>query len=214
MLTDLKTIASHYVQVKTDIASVSLAKRASEMVMARLIKSKTPNLDLSRVKPIPRFLIPRPPSRPHSPVEDAAMEPTDETRDKYADNDLFPDAEHPLLTFEDAINASLREIASDHGDLSHTTGECSTSRSNSTRANDRFAPGAGEFGQAPRMATVSMPRVFPQSMLQASTTIFPVHVEDISRRYHQSRMARQEFAAAGGLPQNDYRFPQAHVVRI
>ncbi|KAF9988531.1 Small nuclear RNA activating complex, polypeptide 1, 43kDa [Modicella reniformis] len=222
MLTDLKTIASHYFQTKADIASVSLAKRASEMVMARLVESKPPNLDLCGVKPIPTFLIPRP-----SDDEDDAMEPANETiatngstsdqDDETMDDESLLANKRPLPILEDSM-ASSQSITSPRDNSTITTEESSLPASVSVSAGlygnqMRRRPDSGRevSESAPRIATVPLPSAFPQSMLQASTTIFPVYVEDISKRYYRNRMARQEFAAAGGLPQNDYGFPQMHM---
>jgi hypothetical protein len=233
MITDLKTMASHYTQLKSDITSVSLAKRASEMVMARLFESKPPDLDLRGVKPIPRFLIPNHSSGPRSPVgEDTSRDQDAETivnheatayqdnniRDEHADNEPLIDIEDPLPTFEDVIRSFHR--TGSNRDLSSVTENYSTLDSDSNPAtmhgpepSESSTSGMGSSEQGPRIATAPLPNIFSQSLLQSATTLFPVRVEDISRRYHQCRVSRQEFAAAGGLPQNDYRFPQAHVVR-
>ncbi|KAK3825384.1 MAG: small nuclear RNA activating complex, subunit SNAP43-domain-containing protein [Benniella sp.] len=223
MLTDLKTIASRYIQVKSDIVSVSLARRASEMVMARLIESNPSSLDLHGVKPIPTFLIPRPPSQSPQVDDDTAMisannaivsnEPTQDQHDETmncADDEPMFDLDRPLPTFEDLI-ASHRVTSTRDDSAPESNPTPGTSYKPQTSRHTVAGPKLSE--QISRIATVPLPSVFPQSILQASTTIFPVYVEDISRRYNQCRVARQEFAAAGGLPQNDYKFPQMPAVR-
>ncbi|KAF9354419.1 Small nuclear RNA activating complex, polypeptide 1, 43kDa [Mortierella sp. NVP85] len=223
MITDLKTIASRYIQAKADIVSVSLAKRASEMVMARLVESNPSSLDLHGVKPIPTFLIPRPPSQSAQVDDDTAMisaddavvsnEPTldqhDETMNCADDEPMF-DLDRPLPTFEELID-SHRVTSTRNDSVSESNPTPGTSYKPQMGRHTVAGPRISE--QISRIATVPLPSVFPQSILQASTTIFPVYVEDISRRYNQCRVARQEFAAAGGLPQNDYKFPQMPAVR-
>jgi hypothetical protein len=224
MTTDLKTIASRYIQAKADIVSVSLAKRASEMVMARLVESNPSSLDLHGVKPIPTFLIPRPSSQPPPQIDDDTVmisannaivsnEPTldqhDETMNCANDEPMF-DLDRPPPPFEELI-ASHRVTSTRNDSVSEYDPTLGTSYKPQTSRHTVAGPRLNE--QTSRIATVPLPSVFPQSILQASTTIFPVYVEDISRRYNQCRIARQEFAAAGGLPQNDYKFPQMPAVR-
>ncbi|KAF9429249.1 hypothetical protein BGZ76_001595, partial [Entomortierella beljakovae] len=56
LLTDISKLAAEYHRAKGDLASVSLARRSSKVIMKHLRRVKNPYMDPRTIKPIPPFL--------------------------------------------------------------------------------------------------------------------------------------------------------------
>ncbi|KAF8933599.1 hypothetical protein BGZ58_006239 [Dissophora ornata] len=235
LLSDLSKMAAMYHEAKADLVSLSLARRSSEMVMAHLSKLKPPDLNIREATPLPAFLkdkmIAREAPSGISARSAATIATTaDDSSLRSANKNVAripePLPDRPLIMFEqlpptseDATfsssdtrpdpNQNFTSVLATEPPVSESTASIGSPNQNYRNPDyDDIAPRASPSKKRHAKRPVTLPNVFSYSMLQASRADFPQKIENISRNYIRDRIARFEFAATGGLPRNEYRFPE------
>ncbi|KAF9400866.1 hypothetical protein BGX21_003346 [Mortierella sp. AD011] len=197
LMREVSRLAAAYHRVKGNLASVSLARRSSHIVMRHLRKIKTPDMDPREAKPVPAFL-----------------RQSEEYADSLRHSNAFANPNRVTgVNYDSSSIAEMNLDKQSHGDIRNnerTTaleeygGSRSTAATHESTRNSRSEHGID--GDNPKDPHEHLPFIFPLSMLQASGSEFPIKIEEMVRNYHRSRLARYVFVTAGGLPRNDFSF--------
>ncbi|KAG0365793.1 hypothetical protein BGZ54_006194 [Gamsiella multidivaricata] len=222
-LKQFSELATEYHNAKVELIDVSLAKRASEMVMAHLCRIKPPDLDLATAKPRPAFLREKHAPTSPSPTQFKAGSTTGRFVDTDGDNAREATATSNTDIEMTEASSSSREPLTGPTPASSVRAVASSSsvsrrqgpgpRQPYTRPHVSQTESNPDDGKVTRKREMSkkkkriLPNVFPLSMLQASTPYFADQIDDVVRRYFKDRLSRFEFAVGDGLSRNDYKFP-------
>ncbi|KAF9181027.1 hypothetical protein BGZ50_005757 [Haplosporangium sp. Z 11] len=202
LLQDLSSMTLKYHDAKVDLVSLSLAERASVLVLNQLKKKELSEIDIRTVKPVPAFLGAEPKSSP-STISTAYNNVNTNRRNTLRNADKNADGEGVSVTFSETSAEPPETVAVG---AEPSIGVESMSVPAPIPTDSGFPRESVASCKASPMST--LPSIFTLSMLQASTAVFPVVVEDKIREFYRNRMSRFEFAAAGNLPMNSYRFPR------
>ncbi|KAI1309727.1 Small nuclear RNA activating complex, polypeptide 1, 43kDa [Mortierella claussenii] len=205
LLKEVPRMAAAYHEAKCDLVSLSLARRASEKVMTALRPKKPPNMDPFKVKPIPEFL------KTEIDPDCFPSDVTSHSRTSRSAEQINPAADRE----QDVVIESIEDSAAPKD------GEPAVPSQPATGGLNEGALGAGQavggVAAAPNDTSAQpdlhLPFVFPLSMLQASQGNLPLRMEAMVRDYYKDRIARYEYAISGGLPANDYTFPESKLLR-
>ncbi|KAF9357632.1 hypothetical protein BGX26_003364 [Mortierella sp. AD094] len=198
LLRDVSKLAATYHRVKANLASVSLARRSSHIVMRHLRKMKAPEMDPREARPVPAFLRQSGGYADSSKQSNAFSNPNRVTDMNYDSSSIVEMSSSKQSRGDVRDNEGTTALAEYEG--SRSTAATHESPNNSHTEHEVVDD------DNPKDPREHLPFIFPLSMLQASRSEFPVQIEEMVRNYHRGRMARYEFATAGGLPRNDYSF--------
>ncbi|KAF9909086.1 Small nuclear RNA activating complex, polypeptide 1, 43kDa [Lobosporangium transversale] len=217
LLKDINSLSASYLQSKADLVAVSLAARASEMVMDKLRAVKPADMNPLVAKPLPEFLrkymegaIDSIPHMNFRAAEQIQKKNAAESADLDATVlNAFDTSAQPIQPRQAVpLNFGQRAtpIVPSNIEGSSVATAISTEQNDQ---NNRYrlesalsSTATGEIG-----SRHELPYVFPLSLLQASQGDFALRIEEIAKEYDKDRIARYRFADEGGLALNDYMFP-------
>ncbi|KAG0302953.1 hypothetical protein BGZ98_007107 [Dissophora globulifera] len=221
LLMDLPHIATLYREAKADLVALSLARRSSEMVMEHLSSLRPTDLDMRGVTPLPPFVKDRTVSAHPSgtsPVgqlySDSAQGIAGSLADKTVAAIHHPLSHRPLSVFErEQQQKQEGALPAETVDYPMDTERDSTYTPRASRPEGDYSALGAISSKRGKKKRSLLPYVFPFSMLQASRADFLVPIENITRNYLRDRMVRLEFTTSGGLPRNDYQFPESSLMQ-
>ncbi|KAF9580584.1 hypothetical protein BGW38_002699, partial [Lunasporangiospora selenospora] len=186
MLDDITKSSNAYHSAKRNLVSLGLARSASEIVMARLVKHMKPDMNPSTMSPMPPVFL----------------------ENKGAATKTLP----PIVPLGEGGGSSARDGQGVGvlGRLRDNVEQGVTARDFAKNLPQNTDAGLSRC-EARRNHSIArqVPSVFSLSMLQSSTADTPLAIENAAREYLRNRLERFEFASSGGLYANGFQFPEA-----